>query len=84
MAIFKNENGDDVEALTTEEVEARVSAEKEAVIKEMEQKLEAQKTQFEAEKTEIEKKLSGLSNKDQNFSVLKNALDEKCQSGWMK
>ena len=77
MAIFKNEDGTEVEALTAEEVEAKLATERASALAEAEKNFNEQKDIIEAEKAELEERIKGIDNKDQNFKVLKEALDKK-------
>jgi len=76
MATYKNENGDEVEALSPEEVEAKLAEKKAEYETKMAQK-DSEVAAINAAKVELEEKLSKADPQSANFKALKAALDAK-------
>jgi len=85
MAIYKDENGEDVEALTPAEVDAKLAAEKATLEEGHTTKLtekDGEITKLASEKAALEKKikdaeLAGIKEDHPNFKILKDALTKK-------
>lgn len=85
MATYKDEDGNEVEALTPAEVEAKLEAEKTALSQEHSKVVEEKDTAIKAladEKVALENKikeaeLAGMKEDHPNFKILKEALGKK-------
>lgn len=85
MAIYKDNEGNEVEALTPEEVEKKLQAEKEVLSQEHSKVIGEKDSAFNdlaSEKTALENKikeaeLSGMKDDHPNFKILKEALGKK-------
>jgi hypothetical protein len=85
MAKYKDEEGNEVEALTPEEVEAKLAAEKAAIEDAHKNVVTEKDTAIETlakEKAELEEKIrkaevSGIKEDHPNFKILKDALAKK-------